>query len=163
MITQEELKEVLHYDPETGLFTWIKRTSNRIKIGDVAGRYDRFNYNEIAVFGKNRKAHRLAWLYTYGSMPSKHIDHIDGNPSNNKIVNLREATSSQNQYNAKKRKDNTSGYRGVSWHSMTQKWKASIQIDKKPKYIGVYSTKKEAYRAYKIQAHKHFGEFARFE
>ena len=123
MITQKELKELLHYDPGTGVFVWKNIiTANQKKNGDVAGGYDDKGYIKIRINYKHYLAHRLAWLYVYGEWPSKHLDHINRNPSDNRISNLREATHLENNKNASKRKDNTSGYKGVNWHARNKKW-----------------------------------------
>ena len=90
-LTQEYLKSILDYDLDTGIFTWKINKAKRTKIGDIAG-WSYNGYREIEINDKKYKAHRLAWLYVYGEMPNKLIDHIDGNRSNNKISNLREAT-----------------------------------------------------------------------
>ena len=76
MLTQAKLKEVLHYDPETGDFTWQVSTANCIKVGALAGSKDSYGYHKIAIKGKTYKAHRLAWLYTHGEFPEDAIDHI---------------------------------------------------------------------------------------
>ena len=89
MITQSKLKELVNYDQDTGIFTWKKRTSNRIKIGDIIGNLHNCGYIEMGVNGKRYLAHRLAWLYVYGYMP-KLIDHINTNKQDNRICNLYE-------------------------------------------------------------------------
>jgi len=111
------------------------------------------------------KAHRLAWAHYYGVWPTKRLDHIDGNSANNAIANLRECTMSQNLGNAKKRADNTSGYKGV-YRSNYRKhqnkpWTAEIRIDGKKRHIGRYKTPADAHVAYLTAAKKLFGEFAR--
>ncbi len=160
-ITQSELKEILHYDPETGVFTRIKRMGKRGKIGDEAGTKDTGGYICIKIFGTSHKAHRLAWLYVHGkfpTLPKNMIDHINGNKDDNRIINLREATHSQNMANTKSY--SSSGYKGVS--KSGKKWRAQITIDNKPIYIGTYDTKEEAHEAYKQAALKHHKEFAKF-
>jgi hypothetical protein len=145
MITQKELKERLHYDPATGIFTCVYLVkNNKRKIGDVVGSIDAKGYLVTSVKGKLYKCHRLAWLYINGTFPLAHIDHIDGNPLNNAWVNLRKATSKQNQENVKLRKDNTSGFRGVIWHKATKKWCATLRHNKKTVWLGLYKTPDEA-------------------
>lgn len=126
MITQEQLKLILNYDPETGEFNWLVKPRNRASIGGVAGHLRKNGYREISIKGKKYYAHRLAWLYMTGSWPKEHIDHINGNPSDNRFCNLREATRSQNMHNQGVCSNNTSGYKGVCWHKSNQKWEACI-------------------------------------
>jgi hypothetical protein len=113
MITQKQLKELLSYDSNTGVFTWIKKTSNRAPVGNVAGYLNHDGYVYIKINNKIYSAHRLAWLFTNKAYPENMIDHINGNRSDNRICNLREATRVENAYNQKKQKNNTSGVKGV--------------------------------------------------
>ena len=112
MITQDELKDLLHYNKETGDFTWIK-PDTEAKIG-VAGCYCN-GYVVISIDGEAYYAHRLAWFYVYGVWPQIQIDHVNHIKDDNRLINLREATILDNQRNASKRKDNLSGVTGVSW------------------------------------------------
>jgi citrate synthase len=111
-LTQEYLKSILDYDLDTGIFTWKVSKANRTKVGDVAG-WSYNGYREIEINNKAYKAHRLAWLYVYGEMPKNLVDHVDGNRSNNKISNLREATYQENSENYKTPKTNKSGVKNV--------------------------------------------------
>jgi hypothetical protein len=88
------------------------------------------------------------------------VDHEDGNGLNNQRSNLRIASPTQNQGNARRRKDNTSGYKGVSWYRRTNKWKAHIRVDKKLRHLGYFIDLTDAARAYDAAALEHFGEFA---
>ncbi|MDV6347485.1 HNH endonuclease [Nitrosomonas sp. Is35] len=143
MITQEELKRVLHYDHKTGIFTNLIKRSNNAKAGAFAGhRAARYIY--INLNGKLYLAHRLAWLYIYGIWPDHHIDHIDGNCLNNAISNLRDVTQSVNCRNQKLRATNTSGHPGVHWYKATGKWTANISINGKSVHIGTFATFEEA-------------------
>lgn len=136
-LSQEYLKSILDYDLDTGIFTWKVNKSQRTKIGDVAGwLYN--GYREIEIDNKKYKAHRLAWLYVNGGMPKNLIDHIDGNRSNNKISNLREATYQENNENYKTPKTNKSGVKNVSWYKNLGKWVVSISIRKTKKTIGYF-------------------------
>jgi len=139
MITQSELKELVNYDKDTGIFTWKKRTSNRIKVGDVVGSLHGEGYIEMKVGGIRCLAHRFAFLYEHGYMP-KLIDHIDRNPSNNRIENLREATYAQNMYNSKIRSDSDSGVKCVYFDKRNKSWEVKIGS----KYIKKYKTLEEA-------------------
>jgi hypothetical protein len=162
MLTQERLKELLQYDPNTGVFTWLKPTSNRVKVGSIATTNSR-GYIIIGIDSVRYFAHRLAWLYMTGSMPKDVIDHIDGNPSNNRINNLREATQQQNLHNLRKSVKNTSGYKGVHFHKGTSKWRAVVTVDNKPKHLGLYLTPEEANIAYTSWCVQNRGNFARIE
>lgn len=148
MLTAERLREALHYDHETGVFTWRSRTSNRVKIGDIAGAIDLNGYRLIGVDGRLYKAHRLAWLYVYGRWPVKQIDHINGVRDDNRFANLREATSGENHQNITRRSDNTSGFIGVTWHRQNMKWMAQIRVDGRYHYLGCFNTSEEANAAY---------------
>ena len=161
MLTQSRLKELLCYESGTGVFTWLNPTSNRVKPGDVAGKSLVRGYQTLSVDGKRYYLHRLAWLYETGSMPEDCIDHIDGNPLNNKISNLRCASRKQNQYNMKRNSANTSGYKGVHFHSGTGKWRAVVSVDNKPKHLGLFQTAIDAAQAYNQWCANNRGEFAR--
>ena len=103
-LTAERLREVLAYDPDTGVFTWKARTSpfSRVNVGDVAGNLRRDGYIEICVDGRKHQSHRLAWLYVYGEWPADQIDHINGIRTDNRIANLREANNAENHHNLRK-------------------------------------------------------------
>jgi hypothetical protein len=161
VLTQEYLKEILEYNLENGVFTWRVNKSHRGAIGAVAGTVSKLGYTSIGIDSRLYRSHRLAWLYTYGEFPSTGIDHIDGNPNNNAICNLRVTSQSGNNKNVAKRKDNKSGYKGVSWCSITNKWKAQAQVDGKKKYIGLFDTPEEAFTAYVSFTAEVFGEYYR--
>lgn len=119
------------------------------KQGVVPGVFDKHGYTHIMFKAKDYLAHRLAWLLTYGKWPDNDIDHIDGNPGNNRLVNLRYVTHQENMHNQQKpRISSTSGFLGVSWYKTTQKWLACIRLDSKAKHIGYYDTAEEASVAY---------------
>lgn len=163
MLTQERLKELLQYDENTGVFTWIKPTSNRVKIGSIAATTNSHGYLYARIDGIRYGAHRLAWLYMTGSMPKDVIDHIDGNPKNNVFSNLREATQQQNLYNLRKSVKNTSGYKGVHFHKGTSKWRVVVSVNNKPKHLGLYLTPEEANTVYTNWCVQNHGKFARIE
>ena len=148
ILTQERLKELLSYDPKTGVFVRIKQTSSNAKIGDVAGTTKRDGYRRICADGKYFSEHRLAWFYMTGAFPPDQIDHIDRNPANNRFANLRTVTVSENQHNQKINCLNTSGYKGVSYQKCCKKWYASIQFNNVKKNLGRFSTPEEASVAY---------------
>ena len=155
MITLSRLKELLSYNPKTGLFTRLvsKRVS---KIGTIAGAQDSYGYTQIKLDGKLYLAHRLAWMYMLGVYPSKEIDHINFMRNDNRWCNLREATRCQNAQHIQ-RKLPKSGVRGAyrdhnAWHSF-------VHANGVRAYLGSYKTKEEAGEAYKDAArnlHKDF-------
>ena len=148
-LTAEYLRSILHYEPETGIFTWKVRTANSVKVGDVAGCPDGRGYLRIKVCSRKYQAHRLAWLYVYGEWPKLDIDHINRNGSDNRISNLREVTHKQNQQNRSKPSNNTSGHPGVCWHKRDSKWVAQIRHNKKHTHLGYFATIEEAIAARK--------------
>jgi hypothetical protein len=157
----EELKEFLDYNPDTGIFTWIKKPNKRIKVGQVAGRasgngYVRIKFKHIDYF-----AHRLAYYMYHGVDPlEKCIDHIDGDKANNKIDNLRLASFFQNQMNrVNLNRNNTSGVIGVSWHKSSKKWRAYIMINGEPKHLGLFTNKEDAIKARREAKIKYIGDF----
>lgn len=163
MITQDYLKHFLDYNSNTGVFTWkINRTKNT-KAGDVAGYNMPDGYIRITLGGIKYKAHRLAWLYVNGVMPELMIDHINGNPSDNRIQNLRLATDNQNQYNKKISINNTSGIKGVSFHKPSKRWQASIRINGKRLHLGYFDDIKIAESIIIDARIKYHNEFARNE
>jgi hypothetical protein len=154
-LTADQLKDALHYEPETGIFTWRIRPSKSILPGMVAGCTEkRIGYVTIGIAGKVYKAHRLAWLYVHGVWPSGLIDHINCQKADNRIANLREVTASGNSQNVNKpNKRNKSGFMGVI--RFQNKWRASITIRGKTRCLGDYATPEEAHEAYVIAKRKH--------
>lgn len=147
MLTQAELKELLTYDPATGVIVW--RVARRDRIGEKAGALNSFGHRQIRLNGKLYLAHRLAWLYLHGEWPETNIDHINGVPDDNRIDNLRLATSKQNQENVKLRVDNASGCRGVNWNHREHKWVARVQHHKQRIHVGKFDLLKDAIAAVK--------------
>ena len=147
-MTQERLYELLRYDTETGVFTWKKRTSNRVSVGDRAGHDNGNGYRRINIDGRSYYEHRLAWLYVYGEFPKRLIDHRDGNGFNNKISNLRQATCAQNGQNQNLRATNASGRHGVSWDKSHKKWEAYICCNSRKKHLGLFENIDDAGAAY---------------
>lgn len=159
-LTQDRLKEVYEYIPESGLFIRKIRTF-RHKAGEIAGTLLDEGYIQIGIDGKQYRAHRLAFFYMTGEWPTLEVDHINGCRSDNTWNNLREATRIQNCQNKKISKGNTSGYKGVSWDSTLQRFRASIKVAGKGKYLGSYKTAEEASKAYQNAAEELFGDFNR--
>jgi hypothetical protein len=162
MLTQERLKELLHYDPETGHFT-ARVTRGRRIAGVRTSCVTTGGYIKLSVDYKRYYGHRLAWLYVHGRWPSEQIDHINHITSDNRIANLREATRSQNSANCGPRRNNKSGKRGVIFLRQTGKWRASIRKDKRRIYLGCFDTVEEAHASYAAAAREIHGEFARAE
>lgn len=150
MPTAKRVRELFDYDKSTGLFT--RRITvgrhGRFRKGETPGTENGNGYVRMYVDSKRYYAHRLAWLHTFGSMPSQ-LDHIDGDRSNNRIDNLRISTQSQNLANRTKSPRNKSGFKGVCRDDRyIKKWKAQITINRKNIYLGTFLTAKEAYAAY---------------
>ena len=157
----DELSRHLSYDPFTGSGTWLTFRASNAQKGAFAGSLKRNGYIYINYKSKHYKAHRLFWFLQTGHDPGElTIDHIDGNKSNNKFLNLRLATQSQQICNTTKRCDNSSGHRGVSFVKRRQKYRAYIKIDKKQLSLGYYKTFKEAVAARQAKELELFGEFS---
>jgi len=163
-LTQARLRDVLLYDHTTGLFfrktkhkRWANKPSGCCKRGP---RSNGGGYIVIDVDGVAYRAHRLAFLFMNGRWPIGDLDHINGNRSDNRILNLREATRSQNNCNASLRRNNKSGVTGVSWVRKLSKWTARVSLGNAPVYLGVFNTFDEAVTARKAAANKHYREFA---
>lgn len=163
MITQQTLKAILNYCQETGVFTWLfleidstksksiryQKTWNSRFAGKVAGTIHHEGYIQITIEGNRYMAHRLAWLYMYGAFPKDHIDHINGNRSDNTLYNLREATNAQNLQNQRMpSSNNKSGFLGVSLCKLRNKYQAVIMVSGKYKHLGYYDTPEEAHEVY---------------
>jgi hypothetical protein len=158
MLTQEKLKSVVTYNPETGIFIREPCSNNSFK-RVVTGSKDVAGYLLITINKYPYKAHRLAWLYVYGNFPTGALDHINGIKSDNRISNLRMCTKKQNGHNRALNKNNTTGYRGVTFVKITKRYEARIKIDGKLKALGTYATAKEAGDAYIEYAKIIHGEF----
>ncbi len=163
MMTSDRLHQLLDYDTKSGVFTWNVSVNSRANAGDVAGCINGQGYRQIKIDGRPYLAHRLAWLCETGNWPKECIDHVNGDRADNRFENLREATNSENQRNARKHRDNSSGFKGVSWQSRDCRWQARIQVNKKCKYLGLFDTKESARAAYLAAAMKLHGSFAREE
>lgn len=149
MITQDHLKEILDYNPETGSFTWLVKAASRIHIGEEAGRISRAKngtgnpYRKIQISGKEYGAHRLAFLYMEGFIP-RVVDHINGDSLGNRWSNLRNSSYSMSNKNKIKSSNNTSGVTGVYFNKNTGKWFASIGVNGKTKHLGTFESKELA-------------------
>lgn len=162
MISQEELKRVLHYNSQTGVFTWKLKLGPRGLPGTSAG-CPEDRYIRVCINGIRYPAHRLAFIYMTGSFP-KYIDHKDRNGFNNKWENLREVTISQNAANSFRKVKNKAGFKGVKFmtdHARIKPWEASIHKNGKYYYIGAFKTAEEAAKAYDKKALELYGEYAK--
>jgi len=157
---RERVLELLDYDSSTGIFT--RRVSRGSQLaGSVAGGVRRDGYWHIMIDGKIYLAQRLAFLLSHGHLPDE-LDHINGDPSDNRIENLRPATSQENQRNRGKQANNTSGFKGVSLHKQREKWYAQARdANGKQKFLGYFPTPEAASAAYEAYAMKLHGEFYR--
>jgi hypothetical protein len=153
-----DLKKVLAYDKDSGLFTWISGGRHNRLAGRIAGSAD--EYIIVTVMGLRLKGHRLAWKMHYGVDPVGEIDHINGNKHDNRIANLRDCKKSDNGKNAGLSKRNKSGFRGVTQHTGREKWIASISIDGKNKHLGVFDTPEEAGEVAELARSLYYGEFS---
>lgn len=160
MLTAERARELLNYDPETGVLTW-KGGRRGVRVGSIAGTPNTRGYLTVGVDRRRYFAHRLAWLIATGEWPAEHLDHINGIPVDNRLANLREATNAQNQYNQKMANTNTSGFKGVTWHRQRCKWVAYARHSKQQIHLGCFDTPEQASVAYEFFCEQARGEFHR--
>lgn len=158
-LSAKYVHSILKYEPQSGCLFWKISKAQRIKKNIIAGTKSPAGYILITIDDAAYMAHRLAFLLQTGHWPDKELDHINLNKSDNRWINLREATRSQNKGNTRLLTTNKSGFKGV--HKYRKKWVASIKIDQKTKHIGVFFTAKKAHAAYCIAANKYFGIFSR--
>ena len=161
-MTQEYLKSLLDYNPETGKFIWKVSKNNRVKCGSEAGAIDFYGYRVIGIDKKRYLAHRLAWLWYYGRWPENEIDHINHKPDDNRLKNLRDVSHKQNGKNQSLSCNNTSGCIGVSWCKRNKKWRATIKANGKYMWLGYFKEKEDAIKAreeaeVKYKFHKNHG------
>lgn len=164
VVTHERLIERLHYNPDTGLWTWLDCKSilpfiNKRQSGKTAGCLNPNGYISIGIDGNMYLAHRLAFFYMTKSWPEFEIDHCDLIKSNNKWSNLRVATYSQNRANCKIRKSNIVGVKGVQYTKGA--FQAVLSVSGKKLYLGRFTTAEQAGEAYRLAAESHYGQFSR--
>ncbi|VTU25429.1 putative NHN endonuclease [Variovorax sp. PBS-H4] len=155
-LTAARLRELLHYDPETGVFTWrVTRPGGKANAGSLAGDINKkTGYRRIGILLQRHDAHRLAWLYVHGHWPIGMIDHIDGNQKNNAIANLRDVNHRTNQENLKRAlSNNSTNLLGVS--ARRSRWIARIVIRGKWTYLGTFGTPEEAHAKYVMAKREH--------
>lgn len=145
MLTQSRLKELLKYNPEQGLFFWVNPPSNRAKVGVPCGTVAKNGYVVIRIDRVLHYAHRLSWLYMYGYMPEKKLDHINQIKSDNRILNLRECDDAQNAQNRSRTKGKP-GLMGA--YKSKLRWTSRIRVDGRDVYLGHFKTEQEAHEAY---------------
>lgn len=160
------ISEWLSYDAANGVFIWAKESRpSRPLIGKIAGTRRGAGYIFIGLRGwPQLGAHRLAWIYQHGSIPpGMEIDHIDGDPTNNRMANLRLATSSQQKMNKRTQSNNRSGLKGAYYHACRggKKWRSQIKVGRRLIFLGYFDTATEAHAAYAAAAPRYFGEFGR--
>lgn len=146
-LTSERLREVLGYDPETGVFTRRIARSWAARAGVVAGCVDGHGYTSIKIDGRIYGAHRLAWFWVHGVWPAKKIDHINGDRADNRICNLRDVPTSTNCQNQRRAQShNKTGFLGVS--PDRGRFRAAIWLDGKNLHLGMFDTPEQAHDAY---------------
>lgn len=172
-ITDAVLRNILDYDPKTGIFIWRTRHEglfqskrscsiwNARYAGKVAGSHHRDGYWRIRIFDRDHLAHRLAWAISYGEWPGADIDHENLNKADNRLTNLRIATRAQNCANRRKYNNNTSGFKGVSLDRSCNKWRSHITKDGRYHHLGLFDDRETAHAAYVEASKQMFGEYAR--
>jgi citrate synthase len=147
---RQRILSIVEYDYETGLFRRLVASKGcSLKIGWTKGSLSYRGYRKMNLLKKSYELHRIAWLIHYGDWPKKNIDHINGDKSDNRICNLRDATVAENARNMSKSRANTSGHVGVRYYEKIRKWRAEIKVNYKNISIGHFSTKEEAIEARK--------------
>lgn len=151
-LTAARVRELLDYDPSSGLFTW--RTSRgRRWAGDAAGFRRADGYVRLKIDQQAVWAHRLAWFYVHGAWPTGQIDHINGDPSDNRLCNLRDVSPQVNMQNERRarRRKNGGSLLGAHWSRTWKRWSSSINVDGRLKHIGWFDTEQQAHEAYVAQ------------
>lgn len=164
-MTRDEVRAALDYDPDTGVFRWRVRPDrdhswNLRFSGEVAGNTMTHGYRCMNILGKLHLAHRLAWLWMTGEMPAGHIDHINGDRSDNRWCNLRLATNSQNQMNRALSPKNVSGVKGVTWNKKQKTWVAHLTVNEKQMHLGQSRSLDVAVKLRRDAEAKYHGEYA---
>jgi hypothetical protein len=156
LITAEHVRELLDYDPKTGVFTWLERQVaprqwNVRYAGKVAGSIDNvYGYFRLAIYGKSYRSNRLAWFYVHGSWPNGVVDHINGVKTDNRLCNLRDVCKVVNGQNQRKatRKNKSTGLLGATFDKRSQKFRADIKVAGKSKHVGYFASAEAAHEAY---------------
>lgn len=161
-LTIERLKDVVSYDPETGHFTWLRRIAKIVKPGGQAGSPHRTGYRYLQIDGERIAEHRLAYFYMIGEWPQE-VDHRNLDKTDNRWNNLRAASISNNRWNRTIQSNNTSGYKGVSYHKTYRRWTAYIGYRGSVISLGRFGTAESAAAAYAEAADRLHGDFARIK
>jgi hypothetical protein len=148
-LSAELVRLLLDYDLDTGVFRWKVRVAKRVRVGDVAG-IDGVRERRISILGRQHLAHRVAWLYVYGEWPKQVIDHINRNPFDNRIANLRDVSQRENVLNSSLSRANKSGTTGVRWIDGRKRWRAEIMINRKAINLGYFAAKADAEQARRV-------------
>lgn len=159
----EVARFLLEYDADAGVLRWRVPVGGRTRAGSIAGCRTSHSkgYPVVSLFGRTYVAHRLAWFIYYGKWPMRQLDHVDNDPANFKIANLREVDDSQNRMNTSRYRNNTSGYKGVYFNKRDRKWAASICARGKSTFLGYFDTPEAASEAYRAAAPLIHGDYAR--
>lgn len=159
----ERVRSLFDFDPETGVLSWKNSVSHRSAGKRVGNALLKDGYRRVSVDDSSWAEHRIIWLYVHGFWPPEEIDHINGNRTDNRILNLRLANRSQNASNARKPITNSSGYKGVGLHKHhgRMRWRASICVNGKQRTLGHRDRPEDAYKLYCEAARKFKGEYAR--
>ncbi len=158
MLSAEELRVTIFYEPESGQLFWLKGPRSGQRVGDP-NCISKDRYLRIWISGKCYLAHRLAWFYMTGEWPPYQVDHENLDKSDNRWKNLRPASHAQNNANHRVRKDSKTGLKGV-WKAKNR-WQAQITVNGEKIHLGTFDAKEEAAEAYRVAAEMYFGEFAR--
>lgn len=150
ILSADRLRELLHYDPATGIFTWRSKLGPRAKHNGIAGCISSDSgYRMIRIDFQLYRAHRLAWLYMFGVFPQDQIDHMNGNRSDNRIENLREVTNQVNCQNKRQaQKNSKTGILGVSWNKQNKMWTARLTHDNEDVLCKYFHNIEDARSAY---------------
>ena len=159
--TIKRLRDLIDYDPKTGIMRWKVCKASRINIGDIITGKMKLGHLRVGIDGQRYLAHRIAWFHYYGKWPTKHIDHIDNNPENNAINNLRECTPAQNLWNRPAQCNSLLSLKGVSFDTRRGTWFARIMVEGKLHWLSSYNSPELAHAGYIKAAKKLHGEFAR--
>lgn len=159
MLTATRLREVLDYDAETGVLRAKIARHGGVKTGSIVGTLTSRGYRHARVDGKIYQTHRLVWLYAYGRWPAHGIDHINGIHDDNRLLNLREATHTENMRN-RKPQNSVAGLKGV--YKKGNRWRAQIRAKGQNNYLGSFASAEEAHAVYCEAARKYHGAFAKF-